>query len=120
MNQKHLDKDLILQIVSRQDWEEAQQKGVYKTASLTAKGFIHCSKVSQVLGVANYLFKGQEGLVLLCIDPEKLIPELRVEALGLPETYPHIYGELNLEAVIKVIDFPPEPDGLFQLPENLS
>jgi uncharacterized protein (DUF952 family) len=120
MTSKALDKNLILHITQGQNWEKARQEGLYKTSSLETEGFIHCSKIHQVIEVANYLFEGQQDLVLLCINPEMLSSELRYEALGLPEDYPHIYGPINLGSVEKVIDFPANEDGVFQLPQALK
>ena len=90
------------------------------------QGFIHCSTISQVLPVAENFYKGQKGLVLLVIDPALLSSTLRWElpferilppGIAEGETFPHIYGPLNLDAVVKVADFEPNESGIFALPK---
>ncbi len=109
----------ILHITSRAAWEQAQREGAYRTDSLSAEGFIHLSKPDQVIRVANALYRGQPGLVLLHVDPARLHAELRYEAPVHPtasdasERFPHLYGPLNLDAVIKVTDLKPGADGLY-------
>ena len=103
---------LIVHICSRQAWEAAQVQGEYKAPSLGSEGFMHCSRPNQVLGVANQFYRGVEGLVLLWIDPQKVDAEIRWEAAD-GETFPHIYGPLNLDAVVGVKDFEPDSDGRF-------
>jgi len=67
------------------------------------------------------LFKGQKGLVLLCIDSAKVKAEIRYEDIEGREKYPHIYGPLNVDSVIKVLNFEPNKNGRFKLPkENQS
>lgn len=78
-------------------------------------GFIHCSDPSQLLEVANALYKGERGLVLLCIDPAKVKTEIRYEKSG-PEAFPHIYGPLNTDAVVAALPFEPDDEGKFRLP----
>lgn len=68
--------------------------------------------------VANAYYKGQDGLVILVIDPERLAAELRWEpgTDKADELFPHIYGALNLDAVLRVVEFPRAADGTFSLP----
>ena len=62
-------------------------------------------------------YHGRRGLVLLGIDPQRVASPIRWEALGTPEPYPHVYGPLNIDAVVTVWDFEPLADGSFELPE---
>jgi uncharacterized protein (DUF952 family) len=114
--------DSIFHITSRISWSEAQKSGVYLADSLMSEGFIHCSKLDQILRVANTIFANQRGLVILEIDPSKLKPEVRWEVGTdkFDELFPHILGPLNLEAVARVIDFEPGLDGKFHLPHTLA
>jgi uncharacterized protein (DUF952 family) len=48
-------------------------------------------------------FEGKSNLLVLTIDPLKVNPEIRFEDLqGEGQLFPHIYGDLNLDAVVKV------------------
>jgi len=67
------------------------------------KGFIHASTYWQLENTRKKFFKGKSQLLLLTIDPLKVKPEIRFEDLsGEGQVFPHIYGDLNLGAVIKV------------------
>ena len=70
--------------------------------------------------VANQFYRGVPDLVLLVIAPAQLTAELRHDVIETGETFPHLYGELNLSAVVQVVDFPPEADGSFRLPRSLT
>ena len=112
--------ETILHITQRADWEAAQRSGQYRADSLASEGFIHCSKPGQILRVAGTFYAGQHGLALLVIDPARLKAELRWETPPeAAEPFPHVYGPINLEAVINVLDFEPAPDGKFVLPSLL-
>lgn len=112
---------VIMHIAERESWEQAQGTGHYRPGSLGSEGFIHCSRPDQVLRVANTLYRGPAGLVLLCIDTDKVVPEIRYEDLeGGRKLFPHIYGALNLDAVTELIDFEAGCDGTFALPEELK
>ena len=108
---------MILHITTRAEWEAARALGDYRLDTLDSEGFIHCSTPQQVLGPANALYHGQDDLVLLVIDPAQLTAELVYEdCYEAGETFPHLYGPLNLDAVVRVVPFPPLPDGTFTLP----
>lgn len=114
--------NVILHITTRAAWDQATQAGAYRADSLDAEGFIHCSTPAQVIPVANAFYRGQKDLVLLCIAPDKVHAEIRYESPvpGAAEPFPHLYGPLNLDAVVKVIDFPPGADGVFTLPAEVA
>ena len=120
--------ETITHLASNEAWLAAVKKGIFYADSLSTEGFIHCSKPSQIVGVANTFYHGQRGLALLVIEPSKLEAELKWEPPAEPEPtharegelFPHIYGPLNLDAVIEVLPFEPDEDGSFTLPETLA
>lgn len=114
---------MILHIAHRSDWDSAVARGIYAPPSLEAEGFIHCSTIAQIPHTANRFFRGQPGLVVLCIDESRLKagPKYEPPALeGTPgDLFPHLYGPLDIDAVVRVIDFPCSTDGTFKLPAAL-
>ncbi|HKO41990.1 MAG TPA: DUF952 domain-containing protein [Pyrinomonadaceae bacterium] len=104
----------IFHITKRDEWDRAKQAGTYKAPSLASEGFIHCSTSDQVIRTANRLFQGQTGLVLLEIDTDRVGAEIKYENCeGGQENFPHIYGPLNPESVVRVMAFEPGEDGRF-------
>ena len=108
----------ILHITQSDRWAKAKNLGTYRSETLDSEGFIHCSTVAQVIGSANRFFKQQQDLVILVIDVDRVTAEICNE--GTPNNlFPHIYGELNIDAVIQSIDLEADPDGSFILPKEL-
>ena len=93
--------ELIYHICPRSHWLAAQEAGCYTASSLETEGFIHCSFTDQVEESLNLHFQGQTDLILLKIDPTRLTTMLRKEASRKGELFPHLYGPLNLEAVVE-------------------
>lgn len=111
----------IYHLTTQAAWSEGKSAGEYRAESEGQDGFIHCSNASQILRVANKYYPGRPGMVILGIDPSKLIADLRWEpGSDKPEElFPHIYGPINQEAVVVVFDFSPGQDGMFSLPAGL-
>jgi glutathione S-transferase len=114
--------DLIYHIATRADWERALPDGEYTRSSvdktLADEGFIHASQASQVARTANRFYRDVAGdLVLLVIDPGLLRAEVRYEEVpGADLPFPHVYGPLNVDAVVDVRPFAAGPDGTFAFP----
>ena len=94
---------MIYHITTSEDWKQALKEGQYKAASLIPEGFIHTSYDHQVERTLMRYYTNQNNLVLLHIDEEKVTSEIKYElAPSVNEIFPHIYGPLNTDAVIKV------------------
>jgi uncharacterized protein (DUF952 family) len=92
---------VIYHIATASDWEEAQLKGEYEHPSLKAEGFIHCSLEHQVAGVLERYFAGMSDIVKLMIDTDKLTSKFVFDwSRSTADTYPHVYGPINLDAVV--------------------
>lgn len=108
---------MILHIADGADWRAAQPDGRYLPAGYRQDGYVHCSDPGQLVGVANARFRGVPGLVLLCIDEGRLAAPLRRErAADAPEDFPHVYGPIEVAAVLAVLPFAAGPRG-FEPPD---
>lgn len=95
---------VIYHLTTTKDWNAAKQKGYYEHPSLKDEGFIHCSQDHQVAAVLERYFSGQKDLVKLVIDTDKLTSKFVFDwSPSTADTFPHVYGPINSEAVIDVI-----------------
>ncbi len=107
----------IYHIATAAEWALAVETGVYRGDTLDTEGFIHASEAGQVLEVANRLFRGHAGLLLLAIDESRVAVRVVRENLeGGDVLYPHLYGPLHLDAVDRVAQLLPASDGSFRWP----
>ena len=95
----------IFHLTTPEAWELAQQAGTYTMSTrgrtLEQQGFIHCSEAHQVEGVRAYWYDDLDDVLLLEIDTDLLTSPWRSEQLeGADAPYPHVYGPLNLDAVV--------------------
>jgi uncharacterized protein (DUF952 family) len=100
----------LFHITTRAAWTEAIELGSYRPGSLASEGFIHLSGEAQWLKTANRFFRGQQGLVLLCIRQDQLSARLAFEPAD-GDLFPHLYGALNIDAVFEVHDLAASEDG---------
>jgi uncharacterized protein (DUF952 family) len=109
---------LIYHIAFPADWAAAQRDGEYLTSSrgltLAEEGFIHASTAGQLAGVANAFYADVDDLIVLVIDEGLLEPEVRYEPVpGMDQPFPHLYGPLNVDAVVEVRPLERGTDGRF-------
>ena len=92
---------MIYHVITAGNWKAALAQGYYEADSLATEGFIHASNESQVKGVLERYYQNQTNLLLLHIDETKLTAELKYElAPSVNEEFPHVFGRLNIDAVI--------------------
>jgi uncharacterized protein (DUF952 family) len=105
---------MIYHIVTESDFRAQLKGSVYLPSSLSDDGFVHCALESSVVPVANDYYAGASGrLLLLEIEPKRLVSETRYEAASPPagggsshlasaSQFPHVYGPINKEAITGV------------------
>ncbi len=104
---------VLFHITTDGSWTTAARDGTYRAPSLETEGFVHLSTHEQWPRTAARFFRGRRGLVLLVIDPARLVHEVRYEAAD-GESFPHLYGPLPVEAVVAVDALVPDPQGLLR------
>jgi uncharacterized protein (DUF952 family) len=93
----------IYHIVSSAEWEKAIMLGEYRASTLETEGFMHCSYSKQLVATAGRYYPESEGYLVLTIDPDRVSNEIRVELAKIGEYFPHIYGPLNVDAVVDAV-----------------
>jgi uncharacterized protein (DUF952 family) len=96
---------MIYHVITNEAYAIACGQGWYEADSLATEGFIHLSQVQQVRGVLERYYSHQADLLVMEIDEQQLAAPLKYElAPSVQEMFPHLYGRLNMGAVVKVID----------------
>lgn len=98
-------------------WRAAEKAGVFRGAPVDAQdGFIHFSTAAQAIETAAKHFAGQDDLLLVQVDCGRLGDRLIWEVSRGAALFPHLYGDLDLAAVTKVVMLPLGPDGRHAFP----
>lgn len=92
----------IIHIIDSVSWRAALDKGSVGENSLKEYHYVHCCLPDQLTGVLETWFPDDDNLVVLEIESDLLTSEVRFENLeGGRELFPHVYGLINLDAVVK-------------------
>ena len=112
---------LIYKICPAALWSEAETKGRFDGAPIDlADGYIHFSAGAQVAETAAKHFAGQNGLLLIAVDDQRLGPALRYEPSRNGALFPHLYAPLDPKAARWIVAMPLKGDGSHVLPEELT
>jgi uncharacterized protein (DUF952 family) len=100
----------IYHICRADEWRAAEAAGSHPGSSQdAADGFIHFSTATQVEQSAAKHRAGQDGLVLLAVDPTRLGDALKWEPSRGGALFPHLYGPLPADAVVWAKPLPLDP-----------
>lgn len=111
---------VLYKIMPRQDWETAQANGIYEGSEVDRRdGFIHLSAARQVRATARKHFSGQGDLLLVSVREDALGKSLKWEVSRGGDLFPHIYGNLPLNAVSEVVPLP-LVNGSHQFPDRIT
>lgn len=110
--------NIIHHFVEKEYFEKFKDKEEYFPAGFSAEGFIHCTREPEnVVKVADFMMGGSKSdLLLLVIDEDRVKPEIKYESAGSETLFPHIYGGLNMDAVVEVMPFTKDEKGKFIFP----
>jgi len=110
---------LIYHMCKLEEWTIAQSTKIYRGSSQDRKdGFIHFSSGTQVVGSAAKHRAGQENLILIEVDAHKLGELLKWEISRNDESFPHLYGDLSLDAVTRSCKLELNEDGMHVFPDS--
>ena len=99
--------DLLYKVLRASEWREAQAQGALAGSPDDLRdGFIHLSTRGQLAGTLERHFAGETGLVVLEIAAARLRADLKWERSRDGALFPHLYGVLPLDAVIRTLDRP--------------
>ena len=94
---------LIYHIVLPEFWA-AFDADLYRHKSLETEGFIHCSFAEQLDGVIARYYSAERRVIVLEIETERLMSRMLKEPSTNSEIYPHIYGPVNRDAIVRTFE----------------
>ena len=98
-------------------WAAAVEAGSYRGSSQDlADGFIHFSTAAQIVESARKHRAGQDGLLLVSVDADRLGDRIKWEPSRGGDLFPHLYGPLDPDESISVRPLSLGPDGLHVFP----
>ena len=96
----------IFHLTTKADWDLAIENGVYTAPALKEEGFIHCCHENQVEEILSKYYVDKKDVVCLKIETDKLTSQYVFEwSPSLEQTFPHIYGPINIDPVDSIIEY---------------
>jgi uncharacterized protein (DUF952 family) len=108
---------MIYHMCRAEEWAAAEASGSYAGSSQDrADGFIHFSTAAQIVESARRHRAGQDGLLLLAVDPARLGDRVRWEKSRGGDLFPHVYGAIDPAESAWVKPLPLGADGAHVFP----
>ena len=103
----------VYHLVPRDELERQAPATDYLPAAYEADGFIHLTDGAEELAIVGnrYYRADPRPYLALVIDLARVRAPVRYEDPR--RVYPHIYGPLNRDAIVAILDVPRAPDGTF-------
>ena len=92
---------MIYHVTTKEAWKKDEQSNSYCPGAFLTEGFIHACHLSQLEGVLQRYFTGHPDPLLLHIDESKLTSKVKEELSTGNELFPHIYGKINKDAIVR-------------------
>ena len=103
---------MIYHMCRADEWVAATKTGTYHGSSQDlADGFIHFSTAVQIVESAKRHRAGQDGLLLVAVDADKLGDRVKWEPACNGDLFPHLYGPLDPIETTSVRPLPLGVDG---------
>ncbi|MEB8387999.1 DUF952 domain-containing protein [Rhodobacteraceae bacterium KMM 6894] len=110
----------ILKILRAPEWVDLRANGSSAGAPVdVADGFVHFSTVAQAPETAAKHFAGEDGLMLLGVEVDRLGDALKWEASRGGALFPHLYRDLQMADVAWAQPLELR-DGVHQFPPGLE
>jgi uncharacterized protein (DUF952 family) len=108
---------MIYHMCRADEWAAAVAAGTYRGSSQDlADGFVHFSTAAQIVESARKHRAGQDGLLLLAVDADRLGDRVKWEPSRGGDLFPHLYGPLDPAESASVRPLPLGIDGLHVFP----
>jgi uncharacterized protein (DUF952 family) len=112
---------LIYKICPQALWQEAESTDRFVGAAIdVADGYIHFSTAAQVRETVEKHFAGQDDLLVIAVDDQRLGQALRYEPSRGGALFPHLYGALATGLIRWVQPLPMLSDGRHVFPGDIK
>ena len=115
----------LLHLADRADWAQARARGDYRRSSrgvwLADEGFIHCCLPGQLAGVAARYYADVDPatLLVLVVAADRLTVPVRFESAAPGgEAFPHVYGPIPVDAVVRTHAVRRDPTDALMIDES--
>jgi uncharacterized protein (DUF952 family) len=110
---------LLYKILPRYLWDRAgAESRLPWSPTDVLDGFVHLSSANQVEDTAHRHFGNEVDLVLVALDPSQFAEgTLRWEPSHGGEDFPHVYGDIPLDAVVEIHALVGDEPGRFDFPD---